>query len=527
MTQSEALYRAFVEYRKRTKDNGDCSAMREAIRRNAPDSDRITAEYSRCIIEEDWVNEIDKGLGYIERAIDEGRQFIRQQGDVRPIETVRQVSKKSVEHLAQHSENISHLPIDGETLIPDKLYVEEKLSDYGVYENRFLYMLLCYLRDFVGERYTRIKENWFSYRSEFGTEKRITVGQRAIIYRASFCEDSREDPYGMLGDEDSERLLKRIKEEQIRIEDLLKTPLMMQVSTESMLKPPVTRTNVLAMDVNFSGALALYDYVCDYRGDGFRIERMQNDISPFPEEMGDEFAELIDLTAFLTYEHGMELATALRVAYQAEELKRQEAYYSEELRRLSELRVQNPSALAEYTALLEERNSELEELIPMLLESESAVADKEAELRSEGRKNKELGKAVENLKKQNAQKDAENARIRSEALRKMAEAQKVNQDMLEEKERLCDQAISKINAECAERVTELQAELDSLKQKYTEAHAEIMACKHMNGVRIDEDLTEEERFKELEREYEALGRLIKKTWPKAKKKIRKKILWKK
>ncbi|MBQ9115780.1 MAG: hypothetical protein IJY04_02030, partial [Clostridia bacterium] len=61
----------------------------------------------------------------------------------------------------------------------------------------------------------------------------------------------------------------------------------------------------------------------------------------------------------------------------------------------------------------------------------------------------------------------------------------------------------------------------------TEAHAELMACKQMNGVRIEEDLTDEERFKELEREYEALGRLIKKTWPKAKKKIRKKILWKK
>ena len=55
-------------------------------------------------------------------------------------EKVKNVSKDSVAHLARHSNLITRYE-EGEDIIPDRLYTVERLSDYAVYENRFLYML--------------------------------------------------------------------------------------------------------------------------------------------------------------------------------------------------------------------------------------------------------------------------------------------------------------------------------------------------------------------------------------------------
>ena len=52
---------------------------------------------------------------------------------------------------------ITHVPEEeGDNIVPDKLYMVEKLSDYAVYENRFLFMLLSYLRDFIQYRLEKI-----------------------------------------------------------------------------------------------------------------------------------------------------------------------------------------------------------------------------------------------------------------------------------------------------------------------------------------------------------------------------------
>ena len=111
-----------------------------------------------CKINEDWVKAIEEGLEFVEKAVAEERQFIRTNGEVVPIEKVKKVSKDSVEHLAKHSEMITHVPEnEGDLLVPDKLYMVEKLSDYAVYENRFLYMMLVYIRDFIEFRLGKIE----------------------------------------------------------------------------------------------------------------------------------------------------------------------------------------------------------------------------------------------------------------------------------------------------------------------------------------------------------------------------------
>ena len=155
--QENIIYRAYKKYREITNDN---SCQRE-IRSIAKPSEGDVLEIKRykCIIEEDWIDEIEKGLVFVEKALAEERQFITAEGNTVPIEKVKKVSRESVVHLAKHSNLITHLPDDeSKPVVPDSLYMVEKLSDYTVYENRFLYMLLVQLKEFVSMRHDKISK---------------------------------------------------------------------------------------------------------------------------------------------------------------------------------------------------------------------------------------------------------------------------------------------------------------------------------------------------------------------------------
>ena len=145
MNQLDLYYRAFLDYRKLTAQDKESARQRDIVCHSNNDADKLEAIKYFCTINEDWINEIETGLVFVEKAIHEERQFIRNDGEVVPIEKTKHVDKHSVEHLSRHSEFISRMPENGgDDITPDKLYMIERDSDYAVYENRFLYMLLKY-----------------------------------------------------------------------------------------------------------------------------------------------------------------------------------------------------------------------------------------------------------------------------------------------------------------------------------------------------------------------------------------------
>ena len=179
MNQLDVYYRALLDYKNAIKANKDCLKLNNAFLSADADSDKLVVTRAFCTIDEEWVNEIEKGLVFIEKAIKEDRQFILSQGEVVPIEKVKSVSKESVQHLARHSDLITEYE-EGEDIIPDKLYTVERLNDYTVDENRFLYMLLCYLRDFVSLRYTKIVEATNKYDAELTLDKHFLIFKHSI-----------------------------------------------------------------------------------------------------------------------------------------------------------------------------------------------------------------------------------------------------------------------------------------------------------------------------------------------------------
>ena len=540
-------------------DDSKCKKLRSAVRAASSDADRLEAVRSHCVIKDDWVNRIYEGLPFIDKAIREERQFIRQQGEVVPIEKAKRVSKSSVEHLARHSDMITHEPPEDEDLIPDELYVVERLSDFAVYENRFLYMLLCYLRDFIDIRYTKIVELGNTYRANMAMDKVVKIDKRVLKYKVAFDEEAKNDPFD-LDEGKSDLLMKRIEEERHMISALLLTPLMKEVSKSPMLKPPITRTNALKMNNNFKNALALYDYIASYSGDGYTIETTKKTYAPFSEGMGDEFAELVSLTAFLVYEYGKDIKKQLKVSYDEEEERRRQDADMRRRQKLRELKrrvEETGQGIEEYTLLLEQCNKDLEADRTMLTEARAQIEFLEGSVREQLKKQNELRDEIDELHRQSDDKDREmqqlrddcedeKARFAEECRVKCEEESERCRRVCEEESERCSARISEIENECTEKLLSFSTEMNEristaehneqiaatecrrLAEERTLLKAELHAQKQINGsIKNDGDFTDRERFAELEREYDAIRTLVEREWKKTKKRIRKRVLWKK
>ncbi|MDE5897090.1 MAG: DUF2357 domain-containing protein, partial [Clostridia bacterium] len=295
--------------------------------------------------------------------VQEERQFIRTNGEVVPIEKVKRISKDSVEHLAKHSEMITHVPEEqSDQIVPDKLYMTEKLSDYAVYENRFLYMMLCYLRDFIDFRLEKIETLRRTYIGDMEVSKEIVTKKRTLIIQSKVYEKRTDNPFP-IADAASAALVQRIRDCQSIVSSLLNTDLMQQVAKSPMIKPPIVKTNVLKMNNNFKRALALYDYVASYQGLGFSHEEVRRDFAPYSDLIADELAETFNLTAFTAYKFGNEIEDILETSYREEEKRRRDEEskkLAERIKRLKKRALESNKTLEEYMLLLEERNKMLE-----------------------------------------------------------------------------------------------------------------------------------------------------------------------
>ena len=335
MNQSDAYYRALLAYRAQTAAKRECVRDRNAFA-EAGGRGEIAVTRAVCTVDEEWIKEIEAGLVHIEKAIKEERQFIYSNGEVIPIEKVKNVSKDSVEHLARHSDLITRVH-EGEDLIPDKLYTVERLSDYAVYENRFLYMLLCYLRDFVTIRYQKILDMTNRYTGSLNIDREVATFGRLVTMKIELREERRDDPY-LREHNPAKSLIDRMDLILKTILAFLATPLMESAGKVAMLKPPITKTNVLKMDNNFKGAVALYDYIIAYEGDGYTVTEDVHSIDPFGDELAEDMAETELLLSFLTYRYGLDLGPSLKAAFEKDEAERRLVELKQRTEQLETLR---------------------------------------------------------------------------------------------------------------------------------------------------------------------------------------------
>ena len=194
MNQLDSYYRALLAYRAVTEQNRDCNNFRNQLAKAGTENEKIVITRAICTIDEEWINEIELGLEFIEKAIKEERQFIYSNGEVLPVEKVKHVSTETVKHLAKHS-NLIGKTDNTDDFIPDKLYTVERLNDYAVYENRFLYMLLSYLRDFVSLRYSKILELCNKYDGVLKIDKEALLPKQKVTLSICLHDERSDDPF--------------------------------------------------------------------------------------------------------------------------------------------------------------------------------------------------------------------------------------------------------------------------------------------------------------------------------------------
>ena len=584
MNYIDVYYRALIDYRKNTLESRDCIAQRALTVKANAKGDGITVIRKICTVNTDWVDAIEKGLVHVEKALREERQFIRSNGEIIDIEKVKNVSKDSVEHLARHSNLITTYE-GGEDIVPDRLYTVERLSDYAVYENRFLYMLLCYLRDFITIRYNKILDLEHTYNGTMTMAKTIAMTKRSLTVDIRLSEEKKDDIYLKKQSESKEII--------VRIGDLLKlvlaflaTPLMQEVGKVAMIKPPITKTNVLRMNHNFRGALALYEYVSAYEGAGYTVEEREIKQSPFRPDVGDEMAELVMLASFLTYEHGLGLREELRVEYEAEEARRREEEkrrYEEKIKALRHRIKESGMDAEEYMLMLEKHNrmlkedsdklvialKEIEELKGQVAtlntikaeltgrveelnsEIEELRQDYEGQIRKlneeftltlqektrehndiiEALKAKHQGEIVSICADYNSKITTLNEKIDSEARRHENELVQLEDAHRSELDKIVNEWQERENAllEKAKNrdieYSQLQESRDKILNDYRITEARLIAMRREQGLGENgKDYTSKEAFMELEHQLDVFYAFVSEEWKRTKREIRKKAL---
>ncbi len=531
MKQLDTYYRALMEYKRITGSNSECEAFSRALSNAESAVESIELTRTVCTVDEDWIERIENGLVHIANAIHEERQFILSEGETVPIEKVKSVSVESVKHLAKHSNLISRAPVDGE-IIPDSIYTVERLNDYTVYENRFLYMLLCYLRDFISIRLDKIIEFSHKYEGSLTLNKVLDLGGRHISYRIDLTEKCKNHPY-LRDHSENKNIIEKISLIFRTVLSLLSTPLMESVSKASMLKPPITKTNVLKMDKHFRGAVDLYDYIMAYDKPGYTTKEEKRIISPFDDELSDDIAAICLALSFITYENTLDIRADLAHRYEVEEEHQRAAeikQYSDQIAQIKRRMQNGEIESAEYIHALEKRFCALE----AAYENTEAIIEK-------------LGAAEREIFSLRAQSTALNAKnnnleeeLEADAKRHLTERETLKAEY--------DQKLSVADAEHLQQISALEntyrEELAQMQQRLTQALQENYTLKEERSELVEEKLvadarmkairsnrgelveshTDKEKFDQLEREYEAFTRFYKSQWKKAKREIRKSLL---
>ena len=524
MKQLDTYYRALLEYKRIAGSQEECEAFWHALKDAKSSVECVELVQTFCLVEEDWIEHIEAGIIHIANAIDEERQFILSEGEVLPIEKVKSVSSESVKHLAKHSNLISRAPVNGE-IIPDAIYTVERSNDYTVYENRFLYMLLCYLRDFISVRLEKIIEASQKYENTLALEKALDLGKRCLSYQIHLRDESKNDAY-LSDNNPNKEVIERINLVLRTVLSLLATPLMEDVSKTPMLKPPVTKTNILKMDKHFRGAVELYDYIMAYGKPGYTVKEEKLTTSPFSSDLASEMALLSGALTFVSYKNalGLEDALAQRYALEEERQKKEEIrHHRERIAQIKQRMQYGEIEVEEYILTLEQSFSKFEtayENTESILEKLNAA---EHEIAALHLKANELDDALDVTSKHHLEEKTAMQKEHSQAVSAIQEeyAQKLNT-----LENTHADEIVKLHQQLENVLREnalLQSSHNKLLEENLVANARIKAAL-AQGEALKADYTDRESFDQLEKEYEAFKRLYRKQWKLAKKEIRKKLL---
>lgn len=260
---------------------------------------KISQVYNKKQYKTDWIDIIEGCIVELDTIVRNPRKFIVIEEDIVDISLAKSISVESIKHLSQHTNLISSVDEDTDTVLPSKILNTSKEESFEIYENRFIYTLLLKIRDFIDIRFNAIKNALFqSGELEINVKSEFSIDDNRVDYNLASKANFPFDPAVALKGKGQLSDVERVVRIKSIISDFLNSPFAREMRSCALVRPPITRTNVILKDPNFKKALVLWQYIETAEKMDFKIE-VSKETTEMSPALSDRYRGLIFLNTVL------------------------------------------------------------------------------------------------------------------------------------------------------------------------------------------------------------------------------------
>ena len=225
-----------------------------------------------------WIKAIEDCLNSLDLVVRKYGRDMEEKEKVLPIEMSRNITARSLQHLAQHSDYISKIDEDG-MIIPQKILNVYKEETILTYENKFINTLILRLFIFVGRRYNELEKsgnNSVTDSMEFNSEFAVGKKRGKINFNIECTEDL---PEISDNDNSNENLLRRIEKLNSIVNMYMNSRFCKELG-KNYVRPPILRTNAILKNRDYRQCLILWQFIESYDKIGYEIKISQTAEKP-------------------------------------------------------------------------------------------------------------------------------------------------------------------------------------------------------------------------------------------------------
>ncbi len=236
-------------------------------------------------LDDNWIYTIEGALFSVELIAKNPRRFIKEEESIVDVERAKRTNAKTVRHLSSHTQNIQSITRDN--VRPKKVLVSEIEEDIAIYENRFVFALIDRVVMFVEQRYRDIGDKAKNIEhTNLNMRSAFNMGKNK--FECSLDIKVTEPSRNVEATEKLEELLGKIENIRKRLRILKNTDFYRELSKSKPVKPPIQKTNLLRMNVDYRNCYQLWLYISAYTTVGYSVEVTEKTL---PVE-GDYFDDL-------------------------------------------------------------------------------------------------------------------------------------------------------------------------------------------------------------------------------------------
>ena len=265
----------------------NCSQVMELFR-EGEGKIQLKKRFMLKMLDESWVKIIEDTIPSLDVIIRRPGRFLEEKEELRPIEQIRKVSPRSIQHLSQHTDLINDIRSDG-SVTPSKLLNVFQDETILTYENRFINTLISRLYAFVCVRVDAAEECGVDEKlSTLSFDQSFTDGEKRgkIALTIELSETPRENEvvknYVYTSD-----LWKRALRLRRLVSSYTSSDFVQQMG-RNYVRPPVMRTNMLLKNVDFRQCLTLWEFLESYENAGYE-SLIQEELDSVTDECARDF----------------------------------------------------------------------------------------------------------------------------------------------------------------------------------------------------------------------------------------------